>query len=91
MTDPGPLSVAALALQGGAFAVWAVLAFRTLFRLRTRAVAASGTAFPGLGATLASFTAFWREAGHAADRRAMGLASGALVATMILSRWLMGG
>ena len=78
-----------LAVQGAAFAVWTWIAFRTLFRLRARAVARSGTMFPGLGATLDSFAGFWRDAAHAADRRAMGWSSLAMLGAMALNPWMM--
>lgn len=78
-----------LALQAGVFAVWAVLAFRTLFRLRARAVVRSGQVFPGLRPTLNAFAGFWRDPGHAADRRAMGWASVALGAVMALNGWVL--
>jgi hypothetical protein len=61
-----------LAVQGVLFAVWAVAAFRTLLRLRARAVAESGRMFPGPGPTLQAFGAFLREPGFARDRRVLG-------------------
>jgi len=80
--------VALLAVQGVVFAVWAFLAFRTLFRLRARAVAASGQMFPGLGATLAAFAGFWRDPELRADRRAMGWSTAAMVAMIALNAWV---
>lgn len=80
--------VALLAVQGVVFAVWAFLAFRTLFRLRARAVAASGQMFPGLSATLAAFAGFWRDPEHGVDRRAMGWSTAAMVAMIALNAWV---
>ena len=78
-----------LAVQGVVFAVWTWLAFRTLFRLRARAVARSGQMFPGLGATLAAFAGFWRDRDHAVDRRAMGWSTLAMLAVMALNGWIL--
>lgn len=58
-----------LGLQGIVFAAWTYWMFRCLFRLRRRAVAETGSAFPGLGATLRSFAAFATLPDHARDRR----------------------
>ena len=68
-----------LTLQAVIFAVWAVLAFRILFRLRARAVAETGTPFPGLGATLRSLAAFLRLPEHRTDRRRLGALTLALI------------
>ena len=78
-----------LAVQGIVFALWGFLMFRTLFRLRARAVARSGQAFPGLGATLESFGAFLTDPVFARDRRLLGavtLAMFALIALFSLTR-----
>lgn len=78
--------VAALTVQGLVFALWAVVAFRTLFRLRARAVADSGGApFPGLRASLRAFAAFWRHPDHSTDRKALAAVSAALVASMLVT------
>lgn len=74
-----------MAVQGLVFAVWAALAFRTLFRLRARAVARSGRAFPGLRPTLATFGDFWHAPEHAADRKAMGWSSALLAVVMVVN------
>lgn len=74
-----------LVVQGLVFAAWAALAFRTLFRLRARAVAQSGQAFPGLRATLAAFAGFWHAPDHAADRKAMGWSSALLAVVMLVN------
>lgn len=77
---------AALTVQGLVFAVWAVVAFRTLLRLRARAVAGSGGApFPGLRATLDAFAAFAQHPDHRADRKALAAASAALAASMLVT------
>lgn len=73
-----------LALQGAAAVIWAFLMFRTLFRLRARAVDRSGQAFPGVGATLESYRAFLTEPAFARDRRLLGGATVALFATIAL-------
>lgn len=76
----------ALTVQGLVFALWVVVAFRTLFRLRARAVADSGGApFPGLRATLDAFAAFWRHPDHSADRKAVTAVTLALVASMMVT------
>lgn len=80
-----------LGVQGVVFAVWAVLAFRTLFRLRARAVEASGQMFPGLEATLAAFAGFWRDPVHAPDRRAMGWSTLAMVGVMVVNALVLPG
>lgn len=69
-----------LAAQAVLFAVWAFVAFRILFRLRARAVAESGAAFPGLRATLAAFAGFLREPGFARERRLLAVLTAALLA-----------
>lgn len=50
--------VVLLGIQGIVFAVWGFWAFRSLFRLRARAVAETGRGLPGMGATLRAFRAF---------------------------------
>lgn len=80
-----------LGLQAVAFAVWTFFAFRTLFRLRARAVAASGQVFPGFGATLAAFAGFWRDPVHAPDRRAMGWSTVVMVVVMAVNAWTLPG
>jgi hypothetical protein len=78
--------VVALTLQGMVFALWVVVAFRTLLRLRARAVADSGGApFPGLRATLDAFGAFARHPDHSADRKALAAVSAALAASMMVT------
>lgn len=47
--------------QGVVFAARILLAFRLLFSMRRRAVAASGRQFPGPGATLRSIRDEWRD------------------------------
>ena len=76
----------ALTVQGLVFALWVVVAFRTLLRLRARAVADSGGApFPGLRATLGAFAAFARHPDHGADRKALAAVSLGLVASMMVT------
>jgi hypothetical protein len=78
-----------LALQAVLFAGWVLLAFRTLFRLRSRAVAESGTAFPGLRATLAAFAGFLRDPGFARERRLLAVLTAALLAMSAASSVLL--
>lgn len=77
---------AGLAVQALVFAVWAWLAWRSLFRLRAYAVDRSGHAFPGLSATLEAFNAWLRAPQFAQDRRQLGLASLVLAALMGINR-----
>lgn len=72
-----------LSVQGLLFLFWAMLMFRTLFRLRRRAVADCGQAFPGLGATLRAWRAFLTEPGWRRDRRLLGALTLALVAMTV--------
>ncbi|MFN4171358.1 MAG: hypothetical protein ACK4GW_06350 [Pseudorhodobacter sp.] len=58
-----------LSLQAVVFAAWGFWMFRCLFRLRRRAVAETGSAFPGPGATLRSFGGFVTRSEFARDRR----------------------
>jgi len=67
-----------LGAQGLVFAVWTFWMFRCLFRLRARAVAETGSAFPGPGATLRSFHAFAVRPEFARDRRIL------LVLTLVM-------
>ena len=73
-----------LTATGAVFALWAVLAFRVLFRLRARAVERSGTMFPGLGATLAAAEEFARAPGFARDRRRLAGVTAGLFALILL-------
>lgn len=79
---------AGLAAQAAVFALWAWLAWRSLFRLRARAVERSGRAFPGLGATLEAFGAWLRDPVFARERRQLGLATLVLFALMLVNRML---
>lgn len=72
-----------LAVQGVVFVIWTWLAYRSLFRLRARAVERTGHAFPGLSATLESFAAFLRHPDYTKDRRQLGLATAAMMATLL--------
>lgn len=73
-----------LALQAVIFAVWAVIAFRSLFRLRAHVVRQTGQAMPGLAAALGGFRAFVTDPAFRGDRRALGAATAALAAVMAL-------
>lgn len=79
-----PGGMVLLAAQAGLFAVWGWLMFRTLFRLRARAVQATGRVIPGLGATLATFRDFFVDPALARDRRQLGLVTLALFALTLL-------
>lgn len=61
--------IAILGLQGVAFVAWTIQMFRCLFRLRARAVAESGSQWPGPIVTLRSFRAFVTEPEYQRDRR----------------------
>jgi hypothetical protein len=74
-----------LGLQGLVFAAWAVLMFRTLLRLRRRAVARTGRPFPGLSATFEGFGAFLTAPEFRTDRRLLGAVTLALFALIFLN------
>lgn len=61
--------IALLGVQGVAFVLWTIQAFRCLFKLRARAVAESGSPWPGARATVRSFGAFVTAAEYQRDRR----------------------
>lgn len=58
-----------LVIQGLAFALWAFVAFRALFRLFGVMQAVSGQSVPGFRASLAAPLVFWRDARFQRDRR----------------------
>lgn len=78
-----------LTATGVVFALWAVLAFRVLLRLRARAVERSGAMFPGLGATLATAGDFARAPDFARDRRRLAGVTAGLFALILLRLALM--
>lgn len=57
-----------LGLQGVVFLLWGLQMFRCLFKLRARAVAETGSCYPGLAATLRSFAAFVTGPDYQRDR-----------------------
>ncbi|MDN5785921.1 hypothetical protein [Pseudorhodobacter sp.] len=63
------LLIVGMGLQGAVFALWAVVMFRTLFRLRAQAVAETGHAFPGPLVTLRTFLGFLTRPEYQRDRR----------------------
>lgn len=69
----GELLWGSLAAQTLIFAVWTVVMFTTLFRLRRNAMSRSGTPFPGPRTTIATFAAFLRDPTEARARRRLGL------------------
>ncbi|MDO9524398.1 MAG: hypothetical protein Q7J57_02485 [Gemmobacter sp.] len=71
-----------LPIQGMIFVVWTFLMYRSLFRLRRRAVARSGQIFPGLSATLEAFGAFVTDPEFARDRRQLGWATVVMLASI---------
>ncbi len=78
-----------LILQGVIFALWAVLAFRALGRIRARAVTAAGTPWPGLKAQFAALRAYLADPGERLARRGL---LGLTVLVLALSAampWLM--
>ncbi|KAA9007003.1 hypothetical protein [Histidinibacterium aquaticum] len=56
-------------LQGVVFLVWAALAFRTLFHLRTRAVQRTGRIFPGPASFFSTMSDWVRDPQQAESRR----------------------
>lgn len=64
----GPFA-ALLGLQGVVFLLWGIQMFRCLFKLRARAVAETGSGYPGPRATLRSFGAFVTAPEYQRDRR----------------------
>lgn len=84
-----PAATLWLGVQGVVFAVWTVLMFRTLFRLRARAVARSGQAVPGLSATLEAYSAFLRLPEYRSDRRVLGAATALMFVMIALNPVLM--
>ncbi len=77
---------AGLALQAVVFAVWAWLAFRTLFRLAAWSRAQSGQTLPGPRWTLRGFGSFLRAPEFESDRRHLGLATLALAVIIAVNR-----
>lgn len=67
-----------MVLQAVVFAIWAFYAFRSVFRLRADAVAATGKPWPGPAASLRAFAGFATLPKYAQDRRRM------LVLTLLL-------
>lgn len=79
-----------LALQSLVFAGWAFLMFRSLFRLRRRAVARSGKTFPGVFDTLEGWGAFLSLPEFQSDRRLLGAVTLLMFALIGLNVWLAG-
>jgi hypothetical protein len=65
----GGLMILWLIVQGAVFAVWAVVAFGTLFRLLRVKQRRSGQALPGPRSLPEALRAFWREAEFSRTRR----------------------
>lgn len=61
-----------LAVQGTVFALWTFLMFRTLFRLRRRAIAGGAGPMPGLTPTLAVWRQFLSFPAHRSERWLLG-------------------
>ncbi len=81
------LTVLLIALQAIAFALWAFFAFLALFRLRARAVARSGSAMPGLHATLEAFGAFARAPEYRGERRRLLAVTAVSIALSVALAW----
>jgi len=81
-------AAAVLALQAVAFAVWTGLMFRTLFRLRRRAMQQGSGPVPGIGATLAGWRAFLTRPEDRTDRRRLGAVTLTMFALIGLHAWL---
>lgn len=60
-----------LVLQGLAFLIWTILAFRWLFAIRAEAVAQSGSHWPGMAIQLQAFRAGFVDGRYRAHRRAL--------------------
>jgi len=74
-----------LAIQGGVFLVWSVLAFRWLFALRADAVTISGKALPSMAATLTAFRGCLVEPRYRRYRRSMASLTAFLMALSALT------
>ncbi len=79
---------ALLGLQAVVFAIWTFLMFRTLFRLRARAVRRSGRMFPGVIDTLEGYRALVLLPEYRSDRRLLLAATLTLFALILLGVWL---
>lgn len=82
------MNPALLAVQGVVFAAWAFLMFRSLFRLRRRAVERSGRMIPGVRDTLEGYRAFLTLPEFRGDRRLLGAATLALFALTLMAALL---
>lgn len=82
------MSPVLLAVQGAVFLAWAVLMFRSLFRLRRRAIHRSGRMFPGIRDTLEGSRAFLTLPEFRAERRLLGAATLILLALILMGVWL---
>ena len=78
-----------LILQGVIFALWAVLAFRALARIRGRALRATGSAWPGLTAQYAAFRAYLADPEESHARRWLLGLTLLLLALSVAMPWLM--
>jgi hypothetical protein len=74
-----------LGVQGLVFALWAVLMFHILFRLRRRAVQRTGKFIPGVGDTFEGWGAFLRLPEFRALRRLLGAVTLLLFALIALN------
>lgn len=79
-----PFSIALLIAQGVIFLIWTVLVFRWLFALRADAVADSGNALPGVGATIQAFRGGLLDKRYARERLWLGIATIALLGSSLL-------
>ncbi|MDR7126257.1 hypothetical protein [Pseudotabrizicola sp. 4114] len=66
-------TIAFLSVQGSVFAVWAFVAFRSLFRLLALLRHRSGQAIPGARATLSAPRLFLTDPRFGPDRKALAL------------------
>jgi hypothetical protein len=78
-----------LAVQAAVFAVWGVLMFRTLFRLRRRAIESGAGPMPGVMPTLAAWGDFLTRPAHRGERRLLGAVTLALFALSGLHAFLL--
>lgn len=73
-----------LVVQGAVFALWCVLMFRTLFRLRRHAIAKGAGPIPGITPSLGAWRDFLTLPPFRAERRLLGAVTLLLLALSAL-------
>ncbi len=74
-----------LVLQGLAFLVWSILAFRWLFAIRAQAVAQSGSSWPGAAVQLQAFRDGFLDSRYRDHRRWLLMATAVLLVLAAIS------